>query len=154
MEAQRFDSLVRVVATRSRREALLALLGGALGLSGLYQAEAGMMGMGKGKKRRKRRRKNRSSCKKKNTCRSAPTEAVFCDSRAECFCWVTVQGRKPFCGTVPNPASRGDCSRCAVGETCVDTAGTGIECGPATGCVQPCPAPRKNRCCRGASRRR
>jgi hypothetical protein len=44
---------------------------------------------------------------------------------------------------VPNPASRGDCSLCAVGEVCVDTAGTGIECGPATGCVRPCPNGRK-----------
>ena len=145
MEPTRFDSLVRVVTTRSRREAILALLGGVLGLSGLYQADAGMMGMGMmgmmgmGKGKRKR-------------CEPDPTPNAFgclnvgqpCRGQDSACCSGRCQGRSP---------RRGECDRsrcvshdestCLPGQqaetcggqtvTCTSTAGQPGFCNTTTG---------------------
>jgi hypothetical protein len=138
MHNDRFDALARLLDSLDTRRGALGLLGATLGLVGLAEADAANRKKKKKRKRRKRRR-NQPFCKGKNTCTSAPTEAIFCDSRAECFCWVTADGGQPFCGSVP--VSKGGCGLCGPGETCVRGVGTGIECGFDEGCVLPCANP-------------
>jgi hypothetical protein len=131
MDALRFDSLIRLFSQRRTRRGALARLAGALGTIGLSDVAAG-----KGKKKRRRRRnKTKNVCAGKNTC----ARTAFCQSRAECACFVPEGGGKAFCGSA-FPRNVATCDDCAEGERCVDLEGPGVPCNiPGLACVTRCP---------------
>lgn len=156
MDASRFADVVRsLTAAGSRRHALAATLGGALGLFGLAHADDGAA---------KRRRKCHTCgpCKrcKKGACKSIATGTLcaggycqggrcipsfcagkdhcvvdsFCHrtgSGAFCNCFVTAGSGVPFCGQEGYGSS---CADCQPGDTCV-------KCGDGAFCERPCGDP-------------
>jgi hypothetical protein len=124
MEADRFDTLTRTLATAgSRRRALVATLGGALGMFGLVHSDEAQAG-GKCrpacdecqtcKQGRCRRTRHGKKCKN-GTChpvrdRTPCSGGGFCQS-GTCDCPLGMQ----FCGTCVNPkTNRAHCGSCGV----------------------------------------
>jgi hypothetical protein len=90
------------------------------------------------KKGRKRRKKQPHVCAGRNHCETVAT-CHHPSAEVQCFCFVTVEGGKPFCSI--GMLLTDDCSECAAGQTCVDASGG--RCGAfAFGCADPCPKPR------------
>lgn len=129
MDGTRFDSLTRFLNQIGARRDALGWLAGAIGALGLLEAEAG-----KGKKKRRRRKKKKNVCAGKNTCATT----AFCQSRAECACFVPEGGGASFCGSA-FPRYVADCDDCNEGERCVDLDGPGAPCSPpGQACVTGC----------------
>lgn len=118
MDSTQFDTLTRWLGTRR----------GALGVLASSLATFGLADAGAGK------RKNKNVCAGKNTC----AKTAFCQSRAECACFVSEGGGKSFCGSA-SPRNVASCDECASGEACVDLDGPGVPCNiPGLACVGPC----------------
>jgi hypothetical protein len=170
MDTGRFDSLARSLSVAgSRRRALVAVLGGTLGvvLSASSVPETAAKNKHKKKscsecKKRKNGRckpkANGTACSGGGTCQGGGCKAPFCvgknsceDGNAastcqragaaqQCLCVATADTGAPFCAlNVPGGAV--DCltTPCPAGETCIDF--TGGMCAGGTVCVKPCPEP-------------
>jgi hypothetical protein len=132
MDARRFDSLSRLLGHLGTRRGALGLLAGVHGASSLLVAEAGNK---KKKRRHRNKKKNKNVCAGKDTC----ARTAFCQSRAECACFVPEGGGKPFCGSA-FPRNVASCDECLEGERCVNLDGPGVPCNiPGLACVTRCP---------------
>jgi hypothetical protein len=130
MDDKRFDSLTRSFGENGTRRGALVWLVGSLGALGFLPAEASNR-----KKRRRRRNKKKNVCAGKDTC----ARTAFCQSRAECACFVPEGGGKAFCGSA-FPRNVASCDECLEGERCVNLDGPGVPCNiPGLACVTRCP---------------
>ena len=156
MERERFDTLVRLLATTpSRRQAVGALLGAALAGRA---AATGAKSCGPCRKRKRgrcrRKRPDGTPCGAFGRCRNGRCVEPFClgkntctnqstptcqASGNDCFCFVTADTGEPFCGQAGNAVA--NCAVCAaIGAACIN--GTGPGCQGGLACSAPCPDPR------------